>query len=549
MTDLELPLDKRTPWYRFWEIAPAAMTVIILALPIVLSLINPLWGALFVIVYIMSWLVQAVGMAYRTIQGYNRLGRIQRIDWKKRLDDLEDIDASIDRLKGEMPLNNSALHHYKKLCYLATQQDVMKPSETYNLVIIPTYNESRLILEPSIQALVDSDYDVKRNLIFILAYEERGGPEIEKTSKALIKKYGSKFYAAFAVKHPNNLPDEIKGKGSNANYAGRFFEDWIKKQRKVKPEQVMVTVLDSDNRAHKKYLAALTYYFITTPDPHRKSFQPVAVYTNNIWDVPAPMRVIATGNSFYNLILGQRPHVLRNFSAHSQSFAGLLKTNFWSGRSIVEDGHQYWRSYFSFKGDYSVVGITLPIYQDAMISDTLRKTLKAQFFQLRRWAYGASDIPYVATHCFDKKNKVPFTDCLGKLARLTYNHVSWSTVAIITLFGAWAPLYFGNNADRSIVAHELPVMASWAQRFAMIGLIISIYFAWKLLPPRPERYKRHRSFWMILQWVYTPVIGVFYNSTAAINAQFHLALGKYLNVFNVTDKAIVNTSKQNKLEL
>ena len=549
MTDIEIPLGKRTFWYRFWEIVPAVLSYLILSLPILLSLINPLYGAVFVIVYIMAWFVQAIGMAYRTIQGYNRLGRYQRMDWRSRLNDLEDIESSIERLKGEMPLPGSTLRHYKKLCYLATQKDVMKPSEVYNLVIIPTHNESRSILEPSIQALVESDYDVKHNMIFILAYEKRGGDEVEKNAHALIKDYGSKFYAAFAVGHPPDLPGEIKGKGGNTNYAGHFFEDWLKTQSKVKTDNVMVTVLDADNRAHKKYIAALTYYFITTSDPHRKSFQPIAVYTNNIWDVPAPMRVIATGNSFYNLILGQRPHVLRNFSAHSQSFRSLLGTQFWSARTIVEDGHQYWRSYFSFGGDYSVIGVNLPIYQDATVSDTFKKTLKAQFIQLRRWAYGVSDVPYVATHGFDKESKVPFGDFIGKLTRLIYNHVSWSTVAIITLFGAWAPLYFGNNADRSIVAHELPVMASWMERIAMVGLIISIYFAWKLLPPRPERYKRRRSFWMIIQWIYTPVIGVCYNSSAAIYSQTRLALGKYLNVFNATEKAAVNTSNENKLEL
>ena len=38
----------------------------------------------------------------------------------------------------------------------------------------------------------------------------------------------------------------------------------------------------------------------------------------------------------------------------------------------------------------------MPIYQDAVLSSTYVKTLKAQFIQLRRWAYGASDVPYVA---------------------------------------------------------------------------------------------------------------------------------------------------------
>jgi hypothetical protein len=65
------------------------------------------------------------------------------------------------------------------------------------------------------------------------------------------------------------------------------------------------------------------------------------MFTNNIWDAPAPMRVIATGNSYWMLIQGLRQHMLRNFSAHAQPLASLIETDFWSRRTIVEDGHQF----------------------------------------------------------------------------------------------------------------------------------------------------------------------------------------------------------------
>jgi hypothetical protein len=96
------------------------------------------------------------------------------------------------------------------------------------------------------------------------------------------------------------------------------------------------------------------------------SYQPLPIYTNNIWDAPAPMRVIATGNSFWNIVLGLRPHMLRNFSSHAQSMAALIDTDFWSVRTIVEDGHQFWRTYFRFDGRHEVYPIFTPIFQDAV---------------------------------------------------------------------------------------------------------------------------------------------------------------------------------------
>src|SRR5665647_282241 len=99
--------------------------------------------------------------------------------------------------------------------------------------------------------------------------------------------------------------------------------------------------------------------------------------------------------------------MLRNFSAHAQNMAALIDMNFWSVRTIVEDGHQFWRSYFRFDGNYRVYPLHIPIGQDAVLTESYIKTLKAQFIQLRRWTYGASDIAYVVNHGFFKKNKVP----------------------------------------------------------------------------------------------------------------------------------------------
>jgi hypothetical protein len=132
------------------------------------------------------------------------------------------------------------------------------------------------------------------------------------------------------------------------------------------------------------------------------SFQPIAMFTNNIWDVPAPMRVIATGNSFWNMIVSMRQHILRNFASHAQSLDALVATNFYSTRTVVEDGHQYWRTYFKFDGKHDVFPLFTPIYQDAVLAGSLWRTIKEQFIQLRRWAYGASDVAYVAYTGFFK---------------------------------------------------------------------------------------------------------------------------------------------------
>ncbi len=523
--------------YRVCEVLQGMSSYLMILAPFLLSIISPLLAVVFVLVYIISYFVKSIALAIRTIGGYRLLMRALRLDWSRRLADLEDPEAALKR-------ESLSKTHTINLRQLAMTANHKKPSDIYNVVIIATYNEGREVLEPTVQAVKASDYDLK-HLIVILAYEGRDGAQSEQACLDLVKKYRHSFYKMMAVRHPL-IDGEVRGKGGNITYAAQKLQPYFKKHG-FDPDNVIVTTLDSDNRPHRSYFASLTYEYILHPDPRHAAFQPMTLFLNNIWDVPAPMRVIATGNSFWNLVVSQRPHLLRNFASHSQSMAALIDMNFWSVHTIVEDGHQFWRSYFRYDGNYSVTPIFVPIYQDAVLSETYKKTLIAQFVQVRRWAYGASDIAYVATRILRKDRTVPLLDSLLKLWFLYEGHVSWASAALIISFGAFGPLLINAEAARSVAAHQLPEIVSLIQRIAMIGLFVSIFISFKMLPPRPERYKRHRSLWLLLQWALMPVTSILYGSSAALNSQTRLLFGKYLERFDVTDKAIVDQKDDTKL--
>jgi hypothetical protein len=211
--------------------------------------------------------------------------------------------------------------------------------------------------------------------------------------------------------------------------------------------------------------------------------------------------------------------------------------NFWSVRTIVEDGHQYWRSLFYFDGDYEVYPIRAPIGQDAVLNDTLLKTLKAQWVQLRRWDYGASDVAYVADYMFSKRNKMHWDDIFLKFMRLLDGHVTLASTAPIVLLGGWVPLLF-NLESRNLLAHNLPTVVSYIQTFAMSLMLISIILSVKMLPPKPARYKNTKRASMILQWIISPVIAVVYTSFCALYSQTRLMLGLYMEKFDVTEKVV-----------
>lgn len=545
--DIEIPLGKRTFKYRFFEILPAFLSFGAIVLMFLLSFFSPFLASLYLLTIITTLFVKAIGIAYRMITGHFQIEKAQKVDWNKRLEDLENAEKSLGILKNQR--NNE----YEFKNHLRNLNDIIKnpanfpsPSKVKNAVIIAAYNEPYEVIQPTIQSVLASNYDAK-NLLIFLAYEERGGKEIEKTAIRLKKEFSESFGAFEIVKHPKNLPNEVVGKGGNITFAGRALQRYCE-NNEIPFENVLVTTLDSDNKPHKEYFACATYSFIIHEDRKKLSFQPVSLFLNNIWDVPAPMRVVATGNSFWNIVSTMRPHLLRNFASHSQPLDALVEMDFWSTRTIVEDGHQFWRSYFHFGGDYYVVPIRVPIYQDAVLSETLPKTLKAQFIQLRRWMYGASDIPYVANLYFSKNRNVPIIDGLMKLIRLIDGHVTAVFQSPMAAFGGWVPLIVYAASSRSVIVHQLPNVISTLQQVATVGIFITILISLKMLPPRPERYRKRRSLWMVAQWVYMPVTSICYNAAAAAYSQTRLAFGKYLDKFDVTEKGRIEDVERAKAE-
>ena len=455
----------------------------------------------------------------------------QRLDWNQLLAEIE--NGTIDeRVSIERPS-----WHKDNIRRLKSQPGLVKPSELVHVVMIATYNESREVLEPTIRTVAEADYDSKQ-IILVIAYEERGGERTEQVVNEIISEYGPRFMHAMAVKHPKNIPGEVIGKGGNITFAGRALQKYLE-TIDCEPERVVVTTLDADNHPDRKYFGALSYIYCIAPDPIHVSYQPVVMYTNNIWDVPAPMRVLATGNSLWDIVLTMRTHMLRNFSSHAQSMKALIDTDFWSVRTIVEDGHQFWRTYFRFEGKHEVYPIYVPVYQDAVFARTYVKTLKAQFIQLRRWTYGVSDVAYVAQKGFLTNNKIPKHDLFVKFFRLLEGHINWALAPPMLAFSAFVPALIN---PQSYAANVLPLIISRVQEIALIGALASIFICFKTLPPKPARYKKHRNILIVLQWVYLPVVGLVYASSAALYSQTRLMFGRYIGKFDVTEKAVVSNS-------
>lgn len=555
--DLEIPLGKRTKKYRLLEILPGALSYTMIILLFALSIISPALGSYYLLLIIAVTLVKAVGIVYRTIQGYNAAKRAEKVNWHERLVDLETPHERYEELLKHKCKEFAFNEHVENLKLLSVGKDLVlsesevvvddpisfpKPKEIYHAVIMVAYNEGLETLIPTVEAVRDGSFDNER-IIFVFGYEERGGEAMVENAKVLKEKFKNDFFEFITVMHPKDLKDEIQGKGPNLNFAAGELLEFVKK-KKIPLKNIIVTSLDSDNKMSKWYLDYVAYQFIVHPNRQHLSYQPVSLFTNNIWDAPAPMRIIAISNSFFNIISSMRSHTLKNFASHSQPLLALSEMGFWSKKTIVEDGHQYWRSLFFFKGNYEVLPIHVAIYQDAVMEETLIKTLKAQFVQLRRWDYGASDVAYVGVRLFSKDRKrigkMPFLPLFAKFVRLLEGHVTLAAISPMVAFGGWVPKII-NSRSKDLLTFNLPNTISLIQIFASVGLMTTILLSLKMLPPRPKEVKTPRIL-MILQWLLMPVVAIVYQSFAAFYSQTRLLTGNYMEKFDVTKK-VVKTKK------
>ena len=559
--DLEIPLGKRTKEYRLLEILPGALSYTMIILLFALSIISPALGSYYLLLIIAVTLVKAVGIVYRTIQGYNAAKRAEKVNWHERLVDLETPHERYEELLKHKCKEFAFNEHVENLKLLSVGKDLVlsesevtvddepiffpKPKEIYHAVIMVAYNEGLETLIPTVEAVRDGSFDNER-IIFVFGYEERGGEAMVENAKILKEKFKDDFFEFITVMHPKDLKDEIQGKGPNLNFAAGELLEFVKK-KKIPLKNIIVTSLDSDNKMSKWYLDYVAYQFIVHPNRQHLSYQPVSLFTNNIWDAPAPMRIIAISNSFFNIISSMRSHTLKNFASHSQPLLALSEMGFWSKKTIVEDGHQYWRSLFFFKGNYEVLPIHVAIYQDAVMEETLIKTLKAQFVQLRRWDYGASDVAYVGVRLFSKDRKkigeMPFLPLFAKFVRLLEGHVTLAAISPMVAFGGWVPKII-NSRSKDLLTFNLPNTISLIQIFASVGLMTTILLSLKMLPPRPKEVKTPRIL-MILQWLLMPVVAIVYQSFAAFYSQTRLLTGNYMEKFDVTKK-VVKTKKDTK---
>lgn len=484
--------------YRLFEILPAFLSWGTLVLAVILSWLAPAVVAIFIIVFDFFWFLRIIYLAVHQISSYKKMKQNLKTDWLKELDDLEE--------------------DWKRI---------------YHLVVLPVYKEGKEIMVSTLQSLVDSRY-LKEKFILVLAAEESGGKKMLKLVREVEKEFNKKFFRFLVTVHPKDVEGEVAGKGSNVTFAVREAKEKIIDTLHIPYQNIIVSIFDIDTRPYPQYFANLTWNYLTCDSPLRSSYQPVPVYNNNIWDVPAFSRVIATSGTFWQMMQQERQEQLVTYSSHSMPFMVLEEVGY-SPNVVSDDSRIFWKAYFRYDGDYRVVPLYYPVSMDAVMSETFVKTVRNQYRQQRRWAWGCIEIPFTIFN-FLKNKKIALGEKIRHSFTLLDGFWSWATSALIIFLLGWLPLILGpQNFQTSLLSYNLPKITSYIMTAAMVGMVVSAIISLLLLPEKPKKYGISKNLSMILQWFLLPVTLIIFGTFPALDAQMRMLLGKHLG-FWVTEK-------------
>lgn len=483
--------------HRFWEIVPGTLVWATLILAVSLSFLKPLWVIIFIIVFDLYWLFRVVYFVIFMIVSQRQYRRTIKVAWHEKLREIPDWQR---------------IQH---------------------LIFLPTYKEEMDIIRTTLRSLASGKYPADK-MIIVLAGEERDSERFRANAKAAIEEFGGMFRRIIVTEHPMGLPGEIPGKGSNLNYSGHAVKRILETEFNIPAEDIVASSFDVDTIAHPEYFAYLTYLFCTIENPLRASYQPVALFANNIWNEPAPIRISAFGTTFWLMTELARPERLWTFSSHSMPWKMLLDVDFWQKDIVSEDSRIFLQGFIRYHGDYRVVPMFLPVSMDTVTGDSYKESLAALYGQQRRWAWGVEHLP-VMVDAFRHDPKMPHR----KKIKYIWNHIegmyTWATAPILIFILGWLPLRVARGAE-SVLVQFAPLTLEKLMQLAMIGVFASGILSLTLLPPRPKTVKWTVWFVMILQWALLPVTFILFGAFPAIDAQTRLMFGRYLG-FNVTKKA------------
>jgi len=479
------------------EVLTGVLTWALLTAPIWGALLAPAQLIVFLLVFNAYWLYKSASMTLAALIGYRRLIDGQRRNW------------------------------------LGACRAQPGWQRIQHLVVIPTYREPPEVLEVMLDHLAGQDFP-RENTWVVLAFEERDEGARERAAR-LVEQFEGRFARLWVTYHPDR-EGELRGKSSNLAYSVRWAKRELVDELHVDLQDVVVTVCDADSRLHTRYLSALTAQFLAHPLRRYRIWQPALMFYSNVWRIPALAQISAGLYSVWQLSRLAARYKLVTQSTYSLGLATADEVGYWDVDVIPEDSRMFFKVFFalSHEEEVRVEPIFLPVMADAAEGSDFWKTMANHYRQTRRWAWGASDIPYVVEGSLAATG-VPLWPRLRRAGFYVEEHIVWPTHwFLLTLAAKLVPFL----APAFVYTPTMVWMTELSASLLMACLPCLATIAWidhRLRPARPEPAAWWSGLVGVASWILTPVVGLVLTALPAVDAHTRLLLGRYMH-YQVTEK-------------
>lgn len=501
--------------FKILRLFPALTTLLLLLFPILAVIFRfQEYIAFYVLFLSIYWAIRTIRFLIGIYIGYKRYQRALQIDWLKRL--------------------KTTIKNWNKL---PTPSQLPKSWDDFYLtILIPTYKEPYEILERTIKAVVDSNFDLQK-VFLVIAVEERGGPEALHNVKKLQHKYRKFFKDFLYYVHPQGIPGEVIGiAGPNLKWAAQNFIEKYLSKYKINPKNVLMLKYDADSAIHPNFLAALTYTYLTTPNRFYKYFtNAVKLYSNNFWEVPTLMRLFS--GLLSAVLLSEwitNRSKKQSFSLYAFNAYILKKIGYWDPVIGVDDTGFFWLAYIKLNGNFSGQEFYLPNYSDAVDAGDYIKSHIAQFKQQIRWGGGAIVTPMSMQAILNNK-KLPFTKKLWAIYVLFEAYTFWTTATYFLSLAIPIMSLLTPNVAFFAYSHIIP---NWIQLILGITSILILpteYFIYKLYAPFKKNLTVKQKIFFFFEFFLVIINMYVYNLIPYVKAQIDIMLGHF-GKFYVVEK-------------
>lgn len=481
---------------RILEILPGFVSWSLILFPLWGSFVIPQIVAYYIIAFSVYWLYRSVSMAFLAIVAYLKIRASSHNDWRR---------------------DCSKYPKYK---------------EIHHCIVIPTYKEPLHTLERTLNALKQQTFPLKQ-IHIMLSFEEREGKEAIEKADYLQKKFAHIFGSLESTMHPD-ITGEVKGKSSNTSWGARKMKALLVEKKHIPIENITISSEDADAIFDHQYFSCLTYLFLTSKKPYNRIWQGSIRFYNNIWYVPAPIRVLASIFTVTQMFILMRQDRLINFSTYSTSLKLIDSIGYWDTDVIPEDYHLFFKAYFALKGNLEVEPIFLAISADAAQSHGFWSSMHNQYEQIKRWAWGVSDDAYIIKLWITAEG-VPFWDKTIRVLKTIEDHFLWPVNWFAITVGAILPPLLNPAFNRFRIGKTLPQVTSALLTMSLISLIIIFILDARSRPAKPKDVHFIHRLLQPFEFLLVPVLGFFFSALPGMDAHTRLMLGKYLE-YRVTEK-------------